>query len=319
MSPWERLYRLADEQHQVVAVRQAAGCGVHPRTLNRRAATEQWLRPHRGVVVLPGAPTTYARTATAAWLAVLYGTDARGNDGRDLVVVGGRSAANLHGLTDTRAVPVVLLRPAGCAPTTHAGIVVQRTATLAPEDRDRVGRVVVTSIPRTIRDMAAAGAGVPELAEIAATAVQRRRLTVPQLELAAGTLGPRPGTGTLEAVVDQLRRDGPTDSIFEREIREFVCAHGLVPHPGVYPLAVHGVVIARLDVAYPPQQVFVESDGFGFHALPSQLRADHVRMNEITARSEWKGIRVGKAEFRRSPERFLRQLRAALESRGWQP
>lgn len=72
----------------------------------------------------------------------------------------------------------------------------------------------------------------------------------------------------------------------------------LVPHPGVYPLEVEGVVIARLDMAYPSELVFVESDGFGFHSLPSQLRRDHVRANEIVARTEWKGVRVGKRERR---------------------
>ena len=36
-------------------------------------------------------------------------------------------------------------------------------------------------------------------------------------------------------------------------------------------------VIAHLDIAFPNQLVYLEADGFGWHALPSQLRDDHVR------------------------------------------
>lgn len=316
MTDWERFYRLAEAQHLVIAVRQAEGCGIGRRLLYRRAAREGWGRPHRGVLTLPGAPVTYLRTATEAYLAVRYGTAGGTRPDRDTVLVAGRSAASVHGFTERRPTPVQLVRPDGNATTERRGIVVARTATLRPEDHARVGELPVTAPLRTVRDMAVGGAGVPELAEIAARAVQGGRLDVAAIAQVAATLGPRPGRGTLDAVVEILGRDGRTDSCFEREIRSFVCGHGLVPHPGVYPLRVDGVTIAMLDVAYPPEQVFVESDGFGFHSLPSHLRSDHVRANEIVARTEWKPIRVGVQEFRDNPGRFLRQLRDALRSRG---
>lgn len=316
MDAWAQVLQLAGEQHGAVGVRQAAELGVHPRTLNRRAANERWQRPHRGVLVLPWAPSTYERTATEAYLAMRYSTTGDGRPGRERIVVAGRSAARVLGLTEARPHPVQLLRLTGCAASERRGIAVRRTLWLPDEDCRMVGRLPVTAPIRTLRDMAAWGAGVPELCEIAARAMQRDTLTVNQLDRAAADCRLLAVGRTLEGVADVLRRDGKTDSPFEREIRDFVCTHGLVPHPGVYPLEVQGVVIARLDMAYPSELVFVESDGFGFHSLPSQLQTDHVRANEIVARTEWKGVRVGKREFRENPERFLRQLRGALRSRG---
>lgn len=316
MNAWAKLFQLAGEQHCAVAVRQAAELGLHPRTVNRRAKQEQWPRPHRGVLVLPWAPATYERSATEAYLAMRYSTLGEGPPERTRIVVAGRSAARVLGLTDVRPTPVELLRVAGHPASERRGILVRRTGSLPESDCWTVGRLPVTSPIRTLRDMAQAGAGVVELAEIAARAMQGGHLTVAELERAAAASRSLAARATLGAVADILRRDGKTDSPFEREVRDFVCAHGLVPHPGVYPLEVDGVTIARLDLAYPRELVYVESDGFGFHSLPSQMRTDHVRANEIAARTEWKGVRVGKREFRERPERFLRQLRAALQSRG---
>lgn len=316
MDAWAKLFRLADDQHGAVAVRQTSELGLHPRTVNRRATKEQWSRPHRGVLTLPWAPATHERTATEAYLALRYGTVGAGRPDRERILVAGRSAASVLGFTDVRPTPVELLRLNGHPASERRGIVVRRTMTLSAEDCWRVGRLPVTSPIRTLRDMAWAGAGVPELAEIAARAMQRGQLTVDELDRAASASLTLAARATLAAVADILGRDGKTDSPFEREVRSYVCNHGLAPHPGVFPLTVDGVTIAHLDLAYPSQQVFVESDGFGFHSLPSQLRSDHVRANEIAARTEWKGVRVGVREFRDKPERFLRQLRAALRSRG---
>jgi hypothetical protein len=49
------------------------------------------------------------------------------------------------------------------------------------------------------------------------------------------------------------------------------------PAAGIYELRADGVVVARLDIAFPAERVAVEVDGFAWHASPAHLRRDHVR------------------------------------------
>lgn len=68
MDAWRELYRLAARQHRCVTVWQTDEIGLARRTLENRARREHWERPYRGVLVVPGAPRSYAQEVGAALL-----------------------------------------------------------------------------------------------------------------------------------------------------------------------------------------------------------------------------------------------------------
>ncbi|HLZ36763.1 MAG TPA: DUF559 domain-containing protein [Mycobacteriales bacterium] len=71
-----------------------------------------------------------------------------------------------------------------------------------------------------------------------------------------------------------------------------------------------GVLIARLDLAYPQRRLGIEFDGSG-HADPRQWRADLRRQNALL-RAGWRLLRFTAADVYRHPGTVVAQVRAAL-------
>jgi hypothetical protein len=301
MDSWEKLISHALPRFGVFTLDDALRFGIGPETLRRRLEEGLIARLHRGVYALAGSDATYDQRAIAALDAV--GPPA---------LLAGRSAARIWEIMNASPTPVELIEPLGAATSRDKGIRVRRSGTLIPEDRAFLGPIDLTSVPRTWCDLAF-NASAYELVEAGATAIHKRLVTWEDLAARSEQLPRSPGMRKRRIALGELSRFGKTDSTFERDVRRFLYHHGFDPHPGVYPLRVDSLVIAYLDIAFPSELVYLEADGFGWHALPSQLRDDHVRANEI-ARTEWRGIRVTKLELRENPDRFVRQLRVALDA-----
>jgi hypothetical protein len=301
MRGWTGLVTLAERQHGVFALWQAVHLGLSPRTVQACVTTRGWQRLHHGVYALPGSAATYSRRLMAARLAI---------GGESLVC--GRGAAHAWGMTEARPFPVEIMVPEGCATTARKGIVVRRSRTLIPADRSFIGPLDLTSPVRSVIDMHRAG--LEELTEVAATGVQLGLFSLLELRHRCDLLGICPGVRKMRAVIEGLGLDGKTDSTFERDVRRFLRANGIHPHPGIFDLVIDGFPIARLDMAFPAEQAFIDAEGFGWHSLPSAHRADRVRANDIH-NLEWEPVYLTKTEFRETPERCLRQLRQALTRR----
>jgi hypothetical protein len=134
-----RIAALAARQHGVVATRQLRVLGVSATAIRRRVTDARLRTLHQGVYVI-GESTQKGR-----WLAAVL---ALGPD----AVLSHRDAAALHGLRrcERRAIEVTIPRRAR----RRRGITVHETRPLHPDDRTAVDGIPVTSISRTLLDLA---------------------------------------------------------------------------------------------------------------------------------------------------------------------
>ncbi|MBW3601172.1 MAG: hypothetical protein KY434_00535 [Actinobacteria bacterium] len=301
-SPWSALDGLAARQHGAFRLDQAVALGLSADTVRQRALREAWRRPHMGVFVLPGVSPDPRLAASAALLA----TGSR-------ALIAGRTAAWLWGLWRSPGNQVELIVPADRAAPRLRSVRTVRTVSFRQGDADVREGLAVTTVARTVCELART-CGFHALLDATSTAVQRRLVALGEVERCRRRMGRYRGAARLRRVLDELGCER-TDSGLERDVRLLLRSAGLRPAPGIYELRADGVVVARLDIAFPAERVAVEVDGFAWHATPADLRRDHVRENAIKALG-WLPLRVGHVELTRHPGRFVAQLRAALALRG---
>lgn len=275
--------------------------GMSPRSISATAKRRGWRRFGDGVYALPGTTWSYEQEVMAACLRVGSGA-----------LAARQTACYLWGLRERPPRPIEIVVPALRTPRARAGMQVLRSRTLSARDATAVSRVPATRVSRTLCDVAAV-VEVDELVELTARAIQRRMVTLDAVSIRASTMGPFEGAGRLREAVGQLR-GRRTDSQLEREVRTVLIAHGLIPHPEIFPLRRNGKVVARLDIAFLAERVAVEVDGLAFHGTPGQQTDDHDR-NLLLAEFEFLPVAVGQRKIRRGPEDFCRRLLTVLERR----
>lgn len=296
-APDHALAELARRQWGVVARRQLAAVGVSRQAVERRIARRQLVRLHRGVYAVGHARLTPSGFRLAAVLAV-----------PPPAALSHRSAAALHGLRQssrTRIDVTTTSRRAEDRP----GIEVHRTAVLTAADVTVAGGVPVTTVARTLVDLA----GVlpqPQLARALDEAELLRSFDLHAIEAAMGRTRGRGGRGhaALVAELERLARLGaqPTRSPLEERFEAFLRAHELPPAQ----LNVH-LDGREVDAWWARQQVAVEVDGWAAHRSRAAFQRDRAKGNALTL----DGIvllRFTDADLRDSPQRVAAELRRAL-------
>lgn len=193
MDRYERLHRLAGAQAGVWTRDQARACGFADSHIDRLVGGAAWIRWFDGpVFTAAGTPATWEVTLVAASLRV--GEDA---------VVARRSAARLWRLPgfDTGEA-IELLVPRGHTPAI-AGITVRRTISLEDHETIAFGAHRVTSVTRTLHDLA----GVADDRTLLLAAAEGYRLgrTDPLRLLASVHARPRlQGNPRVRRVLEQL-------------------------------------------------------------------------------------------------------------------
>ena len=168
-----------------------------------------------------------------------------------------------------------------------------RTADLEPFDITTVSGLRITNATRTLCD---AGRVVgPDVVERGTEAALRRRLTsLPRLEwrLAALSRPGRAGPSTLRHILDQRPPNSvPTESDLETRYLQCLRSRG-VPEPRrQHRVVVDGRIIARLDLAFPEQRVFVELDGWEAHRSRAAFVRDRRRQNAVVVALGWLPLR----------------------------
>ena len=143
MHPVERVIaRIAGRQDNVIGRDQLIAAGLTRAAIAYRVREGRMQRWHRGVYILGPAPPTPMAKARAA--AIAGGADA---------VVSHRSAACLFGLLPDIAGDVDIT-VAGRNPGSHPGIRLHRVAELPPQDVTVMNGLRITTIARTICDLA---------------------------------------------------------------------------------------------------------------------------------------------------------------------
>jgi very-short-patch-repair endonuclease len=267
----------------VVADAQAHELGYSAHALGRRLRAGSWIRVLPGVLRSAAAPVTLRQTAMAA---VLWaGPDA---------IASHTTAGCLWGLDGVSP---------GCAEVTlprrrdrrSEFVTVHRTRDLQDADRDEVYGIAVTTVTRTLVDLAAV---VDEGAlELAVEDAFRRRLTSPmRLEhRLAGLLRPgRGGTARLAALLEERRStsrsSATTGSAAEVRLERLLVRSGLPRPVRQHPIRYDGRTI-RVDLAYPERRLAVEFDSLRWHSGRAKLETDAERRNLLRA-ARWQLVTV---------------------------
>jgi hypothetical protein len=288
-----KLSQIATRAHGVVTRAELLDAGVTRQQIGSRLASGGLIRVHPGVYrVGHRAPSTEA-TYLAAVLAAGAGA-----------LLSGLAAAHLHGLVRGSSPPAEVT-----ARTQRRieGVRVHRCRSLDAMEGISVRGIPVTTVPRTLVDIAAV-LSLDAMARACHEAGVRYRTTPAQVE---AVLEQRPnsrGAQKLRRVIDQDVR--VTLSKLERSFLQLLDAEGLP-----LPLTNRAAGGRRVDCRWPERRLTVELDSYRFHNSRHSWELDHHREREARARGD---------EFRRftytdvveDPRALLSELRPLLSSSG---
>jgi very-short-patch-repair endonuclease len=254
-----RIARIAERQHGVVAAWQLDAVGVDARAVHRRVADGR-LRPiHRGV----HAVGQVALRARSRWMAAVLACGPG-------ALLSHWDAASVH---DLRAVGSGAIHVTVRARRrSRRGIRVHQ-ASLRPEDRAIVEGIPVTSLPRTLLDLA------PILDSKALRRMWERAerleiLDVRGVERVVDRANGHRGIAPLRALLRyDPRLAAAAASELERLFLDLIRDAGL-PMPSVNVL-VEGFLV---DTYWPEARLVVELDGYEFHSDRAAFERDHRKL-----------------------------------------
>jgi hypothetical protein len=288
---------IAERQHGVVARWQLLRLGLGRGAIARRLEAERLHLVHRGVYAVGHRRITQMGWWMAAVLAC--GPDA---------VLSHRSAAVLWGLLEgspTR-VDVIVPRQRGG----RDGVRLH-TNTLPPDERTVRAGIPVTTVARTLLDLAA----VLDAHELdrALERAEALRLAdhTPLVALIERHRGRR-GTANLKAAISEGLRPAITKSELERRFLSFVETAGL-PRPQTNVWLKIGGEWLEVDCAWPEQRVIVELDSRAYHQTTAAFEQDRKRDRKLQA-AGWRPIRVTDRALREEAEALRGELVALLSA-----
>ncbi len=285
--------RLASAQWGVVARRQLLAAGLSERVIHRRLTVELLVPLHRGVYGVGHERLRREGWWLAAVLAVGPGA-----------VLSHRDAAGLHGIR-----PANHRRPD--VSTTRRvrveGIAVHRTRVLASEDVTTVSGIPVTTIERTLVDLAGVVA-YDHIESALRRADDQQALDPQKIRQALDRTRHRQGPGHKrlttalaehEALATTLTRSA-LEASFQRLIKR---AH--LPQPRTN-IRIEGY---EVDAVWADARVVAELDGWEFHKKRHAFERDRARDTTLAA-AGWHVIRFTHRQIVSNPEHVIATLHA---------
>jgi predicted transcriptional regulator of viral defense system len=256
--------RLATRRHGVVTRPQLLGAGVTPEEIRHRLGSGALLREHPGVYrVGHRAPSVEATCLAAVW-ACGPGS-----------LLSGLAAAHLLGLLRGPAPPPEVLTP---TERRVSGVRTRRSRALWSADGTTWNAIPVTTVPRTLVDLAAR-LGLDELARACHEAGVRHRTTPGHVKRVLERLPAAPGRAKLTAVI--LGDVHVTLSRLESRFLGRLRAAGL-PLPETNRRAGS----KRVDCRWREHGLTVELDSYRFHNSRYAWNQDRRREREAYARGD---------------------------------
>ncbi|HYH54159.1 MAG TPA: hypothetical protein VD761_08510 [Solirubrobacterales bacterium] len=180
---------------------------------------------------------------------------------------------------------------------------------LAAEDRTHREEIPVTSVPRTLLDLAIR-ARPDQLDRLLERAEELELLDLVAVEALLDRAGGHRGRGRLRRSLALYEPDPSfTRSRFERVFRRHVRAAGL-PAPSMN----FNVAGYELDAYWPEYRFAVELDLFETHGSRAAFERDRLRQEELKLLGI-EMIRITRPRLQREPEAVLRNLTALLARR----
>lgn len=284
---------LAARQWGVVARGQLLDAGLSRKVVATRVRSGRLLRLHRGVYAVGHARLRREGRWLAAVLAVGPGA-----------VLSHRDAAGLHGLRPVNHVrtDVTTTRQ----PRAVEGIAIHRTTVLEAQDTTTVSGIPVTTIARTLLDLAGV---VPSdhLASAIKEAERRNVLDVTAIQAAMARTRGRTGGGhrALREAIKEHAALGlsASDSALEDAFLRLTKRAGL-PSPAIN-VYVEGF---KIDAVWRDQRVAVELDGWAWHHTRDAFERDRERDARLTANG-WRVVRFTHHQVTRRPDAVIETLR----------
>jgi very-short-patch-repair endonuclease len=271
---------LADRQHGLVTTRQLQDMGFSDRAIRHRADYGRLHRIHRGVYAVGRRSLTRRGHWMAAVLA--YGPES---------AISHRTAAALHELRPTaqRRIDISVPTARRSRPKTRLHV-----AELAPEDITSGERIRVTTVARTIVDLAAV-LDADQLLRVVEQGERIRVLDFRALRKASARAKDRPGAGTLRQILATYTEAPPTRSELERQFLSLI-DQAQLPRP----LVNAKVAGLEVDFFWPEQRLIVELDGRAYHTSPRAFEHDRLR-DATLLRAGYRILRITYRRLRDEP------------------
>lgn len=285
---------MAAAQWGVVSRGQLLDAGVPPTTLGDRVRSGRLIRVHRGVYAVGHARLRREGRWLAAVLAVGSGA-----------VLSHRDAAGLHDLRPANhaRVDVTTTRQSRAI----EGIAIHRTRVLDAEDIATLSGIPVTTVARTLVDLASLRLPHDHLTKAIKEAERQRTFDLREVEAAMARTRGRTGRGhrALRQAIEEYAALGlsATDSSLEDAFLKLVKCAGL-PSPAINAF-VEGF---KVDATWRAQRVAVELDGWAHHHTRRSFEADRERDAALTA-GGWRVVRFTHRQVNDRPDHVLSTLR----------
>jgi very-short-patch-repair endonuclease len=297
--PDAAISRLAADQYGLVTRGQLLQIGLRPGAIDHRLLSGRLHRAHRGVYAV-GHPLL---TREAYWMAAVLAVGPH-------AVLSQCSAGAHLGLLHPAQNRIEVTSPRKVRP--RSGFTVHRAA-LPPDEITIERRIPVTTVPRTLLDLAVV---LPKRqVERAIEEAERRRLDDPLslvdlVDLVERYPGRR-GTGVIKAILDESRIGSTfTRSELEERFLAFLETHSLRSPELNVPIEVNGSWI-EADCVWRRQRVIVELDGHASHGTAGAFERDRARDRALLA-AGWRVARVTWRQLDRDGARLATDLRSLL-------
>ena len=291
-----RIAELADRQHGVVARSQLLGLGLGRRAIARRLESMRLRQIHRGVYAVGHLQLARPSWWMAAVLACGPGA-----------VLSHRCAAALWGILE--GWPTTVDISVGRELAGREGIR-PHVAAIAPDERTVHAGIPVTTVARTLLDLAA-DLQLHELGRALERAEALRLSDQTSLVALMERHRGRRGTANLKAAMREGLRPVVTKSELERRFLSFVERAGL-PRPQTNIWLQLGGEWMEVDCAWPEQRVIVELDSRTYHGTTAAFERDRKRDRRAQAHG-WRPIRVTDRALREEPHALVADVRALLD------
>lgn len=303
MDPDAAVARKAQHQHGLITRAQAREFGISDDSFDWRIRNGIWIPVHRGVVRLPGAPVTWQQDALAPCLAIPKATASH------------LAAGALWEIPDIVPRPEITVHGRHAS---LAGVHMHQAKQLSSRDRVWRSGIPVTSLPRTVIDLATILQPEPMRA-VVVHLLAKRRLVLSILRTRLQELGTqgRRGAGDLDQMLQELQgRKRHVDSAAQRRLEKLLTwawKRGLLPEPFFeFPVRLANGKWRFPDGAYPWHFTGVELVSYEHHATLEAFMKDLDRVLDLME-EDWWLVPLTDLHVRTEPIRVVNLIAKVIE------